>query len=131
MRKNERLIKADIYNDKFGFYHMRLMYTYEDEKGKHMLIYPRVDFPFPEDRIPDITYGMTCHDAILPDPTINALNPIRLAKGTCALAESRGVDKPSYAFDIITEYAVHEMTMDEIEEKLGYKVKIVNKEKTE
>ena len=41
---------------------------------------------------------------------------------------TRGIDTPNYAFDIVTEPAVHEMTLDEIEEKLGYKVKIVNKE---
>lgn len=31
-------------------------------------------------------------------------------------------------FDIITEPAYREMTLDEIEKELGYKVKIVNKE---
>lgn len=32
--------------------------------------------------------------------------------------------------DIITEYASREMTLDEIEKELGYKVKIINKEKS-
>lgn len=31
-------------------------------------------------------------------------------------------------FDIITEYAPREMTLDEIEKELGYKVKVINKE---
>lgn len=38
------------------------------------------------------------------------------------------VSAAEYAFDIVTEPAVHEMTLDDIEEKLGYKVKIINKE---
>jgi hypothetical protein len=51
-----------------------------------------------------------------------------MQEDTDRLAKSRGVDTPGYVFDIVTEPAVHEMTLDEIEEKLGYKVKIVNKE---
>lgn len=41
----------------------------------------------------------------------------------------RGIKEPTYYFDIITEYATKEMTLDEIEKELGYKVKIVNKKK--
>ena len=52
----------------------------------------------------------------------------KLQKATDRLAKARGIDTPNYAFDIVTEPAIHEMTLDEIEEKLGYKVKIVNKE---
>ena len=58
----------------------------------------------------------------------STINPVKLQKDTDRLAKSRGVDTPEYAFDIVTEPAVHEMTLDEIGEKLGYKVKIVNKE---
>lgn len=53
---------------------------------------------------------------------------VKLQKDTDRLVKSRGIDTPEYVFDIVTEPAVHEMTLDEIEEKLGYKVKIVNKE---
>lgn len=47
------------------------------------------------------------------------------------LATERGVKNKGCYFDIITEYAVKEMTLDEIEKKLGYKVKIVSKEDKE
>ena len=40
----------------------------------------------------------------------------------------RGIKTPACYFDIITEYASREMTLDEIEKRLGYKVKIINKE---
>ena len=46
----------------------------------------------------------------------------------CGLAIERGVKEPGCCFDIITEYASREMTLDEIEKELGYKVKIINKE---
>lgn len=47
----------------------------------------------------------------------------------CDLASKRGVKEPYCYFDIITEYTAKEMTLDDIEKKLGYKVKIINKEK--
>ena len=48
-----------------------------------------------------------------------------------SLASDRGVKYPAYYFDIITEYATREMTLDDIEKELGYKVKIINKEKSD
>ena len=52
-----------------------------------------------------------------------------LYKSTCDLASELGVKEPVYYFNIITEYATKEMTLDEIEKELGYKVKIINKKK--
>ena len=48
--------------------------------------------------------------------------------GSCQLAQERGITEPAYAFDIITNYFTHDMTIEEIEKELGYKVKIVSKE---
>lgn len=36
--------------------------------------------------------------------------------------------KLGYCFDIVTEYAPQEMTIDEIEKELKYEVKIIKKE---
>lgn len=44
---------------------------------------------------------------------------------------TRAADRRYFDFDIITEYASREMTLDEIEKELGYKVKIINKEKSD
>lgn len=52
-----------------------------------------------------------------------------LYESTCEIASERGVKEPAYYFNIITEYATKEMTLDEIEKELGYKVKIINKKK--
>ena len=116
---------------------MRLVYSYEDEKGVHKVIFPKVEFPFPSFSIPvpnnealsDLHYsGTGVKISYTPCMFISPLPITKLQKDTDRLAKSRGIDTPNYAFDIVTEPAVHEMTLDEIEEKLGYKVKIVNKE---
>ena len=50
-----------------------------------------------------------------------------LYESVCGLASERGAKEPACYFDIITEYATREMTLDEIEKELGYRVKIINK----
>lgn len=45
------------------------------------------------------------------------------------MPSKRGMKKPGCYFDIITEPVSREMTLDEIEKELGYKVKIINKKK--
>ena len=116
---------------------MRLVYSYEDEKGVHKVVFPKVEFPFPALSIPvprnedlsDLHYcGTGVKISYNPCMFISPLPITKLQKDTDRLAKSRGIDTPDYAFDIVTEPAVHEMTLDEIEKKLGYKVKIVNKE---
>ena len=67
--------------------------------------------------------------SMLNRPYINCDDSILLYESVCDLAIGRGVKTPAYFFDIITEYASREMTLDEIEKELGYKVKIINKEK--
>lgn len=135
--QSPHLIYARVIRGKFDNWFMHLVYSYEDEKGVHKVIFPKVEFPFPTLSIPvpsneylqDRHYGGTggnrsCDPCIF----ISPLPITKLQKDTDRLAKSRGIDTPDYAFDIVTEPAVHEMTLDEIEEKLGYKVKIVNKE---
>lgn len=143
--QSPHLIDARVLRGSFDNWFMRLVYSYEDEKGVHKVIFPKVDFPFPTFRIPepydensryrrngDVPNwdycGTRARISNNPDTFISPLPIVKLQEDTDRLAKSRGVDTPGYAFDIVTEPAVHEMTLDEIEEKLGYKVKIVNKE---
>ena len=131
------LIYAHVLRESFDNWFMRLVYSYEDEKGVHKVIFPKVDFPFPtlsipvpsNDDLPDCYYydtdvKISCNPSMFLVP----LPIVKLQKDTDRLVKSRSIDTPEYVFDIVTEPAVHEMTLDEIEEKLGYKVKIVNKE---
>lgn len=135
--QSPHLIDAHVLRGRFDNWFMRLVYSYEDEKGMHKVIFPKVDFPFPTFSIPELCKDNSLHvdysyswARIMnnPDTFIAPLPIVKLQQDTDRLAKSRGVDTPAFVFDIVTEPAVHEMTLDEIEEKLGYKVKIVNKE---
>ena len=135
--QSPHLIDAHVLRGGFNNWFMHLVYSYEDEKGVHKVIFPKVDFPFPTLSIPvpsneplsDRHYcGTGVKISYTPCMSISPLPITKLQKDTDRLAKARGIDTPNYAFDIVTEPAVHEMTINEIEEKLGYKVKIVNKE---
>ena len=135
--QSPHLIDARVIRGGSDTWFMRLVYSYEDEKGVHKVIFPKVEFPFPTFSIPvpsneALPYRHYCSTGVNisynPCMFISPLPITKLQKDTDRLAKSRGIDTPDYAFDIVTEPAVHEMTLDEIEEKLGYKVKIVNKE---
>ena len=135
--QSPHLIDARVLRVGFNNWFMRLVYSYEDEKGVHKVIFPKVEFPFPTFSIPvpsnealaDRHYcGTGVKISYNPCMFISPLPITKLQKDTDRLAKSIGIDTPNYAFDIVTEPAVHEMTLDEIEEKLGYKVKIVAKE---
>lgn len=135
--QSPHLIDARVIRGKCDNWFMRLVYSYEDEKGVHKVIFPKVEFPFPTLSIPVPSnealpcryyYDTGVKISYNPCMFISPLPITKLQKDTDRLAKSIGIDTPNYAFDIVTEPAVHEMTLDEIEEKLGYKVKIVNKE---
>ena len=135
--QSPHLIDARVIRDEFDNLFMRLVYSYEDEKGVHKVIFPKVEFPFPTLSIPlpsneDLSDHHYCGTGVKisynPCMFISPLPITKLQKDTDRLAKSRGIDTPNYAFDVVTEPAVHELTLYEIEEQLGYKVKIVNKE---
>ena len=129
MRKNERLIGIRPYQTSTGDWHFELTYAYEDKKGEHRVIFPDVMCPFPTQAIPfpDTTphavgiYLRSCGFSI------PGLEQIPLNMGSCQLAQERGNTEPAYAFDIITNYFTRNMTIEEIEKELGYKVNIVSK----
>ena len=117
-----------------GRWYLKLVYKYEDKRGKHTVVIPKAAIPFVQTSVPDvhsqIPYFPNSQFA-LEHPYINCNDSMPLYEATCALASERGAEEPACYFDIITEYASREMTLDEIEKELGYKVKIVNKEKSD
>lgn len=130
MRKNERLIGIRPYRTSTENWHLELTYAYEDKKGEHRVIFPDVQCPFPTQAVPfpNTTYqtvGIYLRSSRF---SIPGLEEISLNMGSCQLAQERGITEPAYAFDIITNYFTHDMTIEEIEKELGYKVKIVSKE---
>ena len=113
-----------------GCWYFKLIYKYEDEKGKHTVVFPKATVPFSCHRIPYTTGQMSPSARVyaLERPYIACRDSMLLYESVCDLASERGVEEPACCFDIITEYASREMTLDEIEKELGYKVKIINKE---
>lgn len=111
-------------------WYFKLVYKYEDKKGKHTVVIPKALVPFAQEYIPRINYlGPFCEKSVHDFPYINCRDSMLLHESVCDLAIERGLKTPACCFDIITEYAPREMTLDEIEKELGYKVKIINKEK--
>ena len=111
-------------------WYLKLIYKYEDKDGKHTVVIPKTSIPFSQLYLPVIRSSPSYNEYLLERPYIDCMNSMMLLyKSTCDLASERGVKEPAYYFDIITEYATKEMTLDEIEKELGYKVKIVSKKK--
>lgn len=126
---NEKLNYAKVYKDPTGIWWIRLEYSYEEKDGKHAVIFPKVTLPFTQQSIPEICFSTDEYGAA-ENPYIQCYKGSWLYKGTCGLAQSRGVTDVSECFNIITEPAKpKKMTISEIEDELGYSIQIVdNKE---
>lgn len=110
-------------------WYLELIYKYEDKKGKHTFVIPKVSVPFVQESVPFINRNIPYHSQYaLERPYMSCDDKMSLYESVCDIAIIRGVEQPACYFDIITEYASREMTLDEIEKELGYKVKIINKE---
>lgn len=137
MNRNNAELSSIIPFKEDGFWYLNLTYKYEDEKGnKHTVIIPKAAIPFVQNGLPFINRlqpyylsGSKMTRTLSELPYINCNDSMPLHDSICDLAIERGVKEPGCCFDIITEYASREMTLDEIEKELGYKVKIINKKK--
>lgn len=147
------------YEEKGRFY-MKLTYVYEDVDGnEHTRIYPRVDFPirmcedvpllihefFAPHMIgendPMVSYGDVFVHAGSVSVPINNCAGIVERMGPCPKKEpvpdiSTDVSRYNRYDDVcfvdyISKPRIKEMTLEEIEKKLGYKVKIVSDKKEE
>lgn len=110
-----------------GLWYFKLIYKYEDKKGKHTVVIPKAAIPFDQRCLPSINRLDPYYRFLLERPYISCNDSIPLYESVCDLTIAQGAKEPGYYFDIITEYASREMTLDEIEKELGYKVKIINK----
>ena len=111
-----------------GFWYLKLVYKYENQIGKHTVVIPKASLPFAQGIIPNIDirppYDYDTRRYIICSDTMTLYDSV------CDIAIERGLTEKSCYFDIITEYNTREMTLDEIEKELGYKVKIINKEES-
>ena len=118
------LKKANIFREGDEWF-MRLEYEYEDSRGKHLVILPKVDFPCSLKYTGNVNF-CNCMATL----GLNELASIKISE-SLDLHEGNITDpltnKAIKAFytDIIVEPKIHDLTLEEIEKKLGYKVRIV------
>lgn len=121
-RENLKSVKLVEEKDKFGCrkFYLDVTYTYIDDKGnKHEINFQKIELPIRENSLPLISSEISM------DKRLFAQNDtIDLGFGDLQLL--RNSDN-IYATDRIVEYFCKEMTLEEIQSKLGYKVKIVDK----
>ena len=124
-RLNQRSV--DVEN---GRIFLCLSYLYDDEKGTHEFLMPKIDLGLSPIRFSLIKkpYG----ELLTPygEPRVDAC---LLKDDGCKFLllpkyiPVDGVNRAVSYIDKIIKPAVHEMTLEEIEKELGYSVKIVNK----
>ena len=125
--ENVKLVDATTYKDENGTWYMELQYEYEDESGIHRRYYPKVEFPFfcgklPPEEFSSDRYGRD-------ELTISLFtNEVSVFRGNFSNPMTGQIMSDVCVIDNLIKPAFHEMTIEEIEKELGYKVKIVNKE---
>lgn len=119
MNNNQELKKANIYEEN-GSYYMKLVYEYETESGFYRRTYPKVSFPVTLLHLP------TTNIASYLGPVYISLNDELTARYADCIVSGKEVKCVNFVDELI-EPKVHEMTLEEIEKKLGYSVKIVSK----
>ena len=131
MKNNVRLVGVTAYTDEYEDWFLKLVYTYDDDKGKHELIYPKVELPFSMLGIPYLVSNSN-------GDFINMINSYEFGEDAyCHVCKGvvknpltgKEIDTAIMA-DILIKPKIHEMTLEEVEEKLGYKVKIVSNKDT-
>lgn len=104
--------------------YLKLVYEYEDNYGIHELTIPQVEFPF-GNRL-GLTY--ICEN----NPELQRLSIRLCTEGDVAnvyLHNSKSYDGLVYYTDKIIKRKPKKMTLEEIEQKLGYKVEIISSRK--
>lgn len=101
-------------NDK---YYLAAVFDQEDEKGVYELSVPKILFPIAPSCSMDVDVGTTIFGVKLNDIVAVDFGIVRL------YAEPFDSSKSLYTKKLISE-KTHEMTLEEIERELGYKIKI-------
>ena len=125
--ENVKLVDATAYQVENGTWYMGLKYRYEDESGIHERYYPKVEFPFFCGKLPSEEFSS---DRFGRDELTISLftNEVAVFRGNFWNRRSGQLMRDVCVVDNLIKPDVHEMTIDEIEKELGYKIKIINKE---
>lgn len=112
-----RLLKDTLCGGKLRYF-LALTYEFEDaQENVHEVYISRVPLPIYDQGIPEIK----CKSVYTMGSYINAGPSIDVGYGDVDLPGDYSV------IDTIVKYGIKEMTLGEIEEKLGHKVKIVGR----
>lgn len=122
---NINLKKCELIEDD-GLYFLRTIYEYENDKGKYELYIPKMFLGVEKRVLPDIrsecSFGVTEHFAYIFG------NRFCLAEDVviCNNLRNETVENKCTHLIRTIEEKRHEMTLEQIERELGYKVKIVS-----
>lgn len=118
--KEAKLEKFEAYT-LHGSVRLKLIYVCEKEDGVYRVIIPNVDTTIPVDTIPHIAlYDCPVTEAYM------STDDVCLQIYDGSIPEFDNINHVYFAEKLVSR-KVREMTLEEIEEKLGYKVKIVDK----
>lgn len=122
--RNKCFLKdAQIYTQDDTRY-LKLVYEYEDSYGIHELTIPQVEFPFGN--------RLNLKHVYEANPALRRYSIRLCTEGDVAnvfLHNTKTDDGFMYYTDKIIKYKPKKMTIEEIEQKLGYKVEIVSSKK--
>lgn len=119
----EKLEKVELWRDKASDeYFFRLEYLCENESEVFRMIFPKVESGIPINRV-----SFNEVHSMFPGRDARTLSFNTSDNRHIVLPDEKG----NYMYlETITE-KIHEMTIEQIEKKLGYKVKIVSKKREE
>ena len=124
--ENVKLLDAMPYQEEDGTWYMQLKYEYEDGSGIHIRYYPKVEFPFFCGKLPPEEFSS---DRFGRDElTISLIaNEVAVHRGNFWNPHSGQTMHDVCVVDNLVKPAIHNMTIEEIEKELGYKINIINK----
>lgn len=130
MNKKVILKERKVFEENNRLY-LKLVYEYEDELGIHELIIPKLDLEIRTDYLPLIRYDSYVDPMDILNYYINresdCFNLLRDDVTVRKNGETLMCENVAYVINTLKENS-HEMTLAEIEKKLGYKIKLVSEE---
>lgn len=121
MYENTMRLKQRYTYGEDGKLYLKLSYTYEGDDGTREIEFPKIDLGFYTEQIPryERYIGLYTDKPII-------YNQYGKSFDLCSIKVS-SIKDPVCCVDKLIQPAVKEMTLEEVEKKLGYPIKIVNK----
>lgn len=115
-----KLVSLTLHEDKNGYprYYLQAVYEVENERGVHKVTFPRIILPV-INSFPSIIIKHGHFD--------DEVATIDIGFGEMPMHKEEG----AYAMAELLEEKVHDLTIEDIEKKLGYKIRVVSDSKKE